>query len=235
VESDGKSLKGGVRAIVRNHHFIKEEMRNFRIFGFEGILLLYLAFLLMMINYMVFILEPLMYTIPGIDLNIKTGGILLAVFSLPAILLSIPFGKVADRIGKRKILITGIMIEAAGLYLFASAWAFYDLVLYALISAIGFALALPALDGLIVDKTRHHKVGELIGLWGAFIDLGYITGPLLAGILASMYGIRDTFAIMALILIISTVLVSLLEERKIIGPKAKSLHRYRRKRYPISL
>lgn len=235
VEGGGKTLREGVIGIIHEHHFLKQEMRNFRIFGFEGILLLYLAFLLMMIEYMIFVLEPLMYLIPGIDLTIKTGGILLAVFSLPVILFSIPFGKLADYAGKRKALIVGMLMQASALFLFASSTSFPMLVLFAMFFATGFALALPALDGLIVDKTLHHEKGELIGLWGAFMDGGYIAGPLVAGILADIVGIRDTFAIMAIILSVSTVLVAWLEERRIEGPKAKSLHRYRRKRYPISI
>ena len=235
IAGEGKSLAKGIAGIIKKHHFFREEMENFKIFGFEGIVLLYLAFLLMMIEYMIFVLEPLMYTIPGIDLTLKTGGLLLGAFSLPAIVLSIPFGRLADRIGKRKILITGILIEAAGLYLFSQGVEFKMLMLYALISASGFALALPALDGLIVDKTLHHKRGELVGIWGAFMDAGYIAGPLLAGILAYTFGIRTTLAIMAVILSVSTLFVAWLEERVVKGPKAKSLQRYRRKRYPISL
>ena len=235
VRGRGMPVGKGLRTLIRDHHFFREEIDNFRAFGFEGIVLLYLAFLLMMLQYMIFMLEPLMYTVPGVELTIRTGGILLAVFSVPAVLFSVPFGRMADKVGKRKVFVAGIVLEAFGLYFFANSLSFLMLILFAFISSVGFALALPALDGLIVDKTRRHSRGSQIGLWGAFMDAGYIMGPLVAGILAQSFGIIMTFKIMAFILASSTVLVVLLEEKKIGGGKVKSLFRYRIKQYPTSL
>jgi len=87
--------------------------------------------------------------------------------------------------------------------------------IFALLISSGWALALPALNGLIVDLTYKHKKGEMIGIWDFFMDSGYFAGPLLGGIIAQIFGIRYIFLVIGIAFLVSTLLLLLMRDKQI--------------------
>ncbi|MBW6452048.1 MAG: MFS transporter [DPANN group archaeon] len=157
-------------------------------------------------------LVPLFYSISGF--NPAYGGMLISFFYLPSIFLGFPFGKLADKIGKTKILAAGLIVTSIGLITFSQTFSLSGLIISALIISIGTIMATPSLNGLIIDKSYNHTKGEITGIWDFFMDLGFIIGPITAGFLAEFYGIRYAFMCFGALFLISTILVLFIKEEK---------------------
>ena len=73
---------------------------------------------------------------------------------------------------------------------------------------------MPSLDGLLVDLSYRHKKGYVVGVWNFSMDAGYVVGPLLGGTIAEAIGIKYTFFITGLVLLMSIALLLLSKVKK---------------------
>jgi len=137
------------------------------------------------------------------------GGILLAIFSLPGIFMSYFAGKLADKVGKKKILLLGLILMGSSLIYFSTAQDFILVLFFAFLISVGIVLAVPALNGLIADLAYRCKKGAIAGVWDFFMDLGYFLGPILGGLIAEQFGLRTIFLVFGEILIILAVPLSI--------------------------
>ncbi|MFH1199907.1 MAG: MFS transporter [Candidatus Micrarchaeota archaeon] len=163
------------------------------------ILLLLLAAGLAAFWEMVWTLQPLFYSAAG--LSPVLGGMLMAAFSLPAVFLGMPLGRLADRHGKRRVLLAGMLLMGTGILAFSTAQGFELMVVGALAVSAGGAGCLPALEGLVMDWASGRKKGVVAGWMDFFIDAGFIAGPLAGGLAAQAWGLSEAFAAAGLMLI----------------------------------
>lgn len=197
-----------------------KEVKNLRMFGFLGVLLLYLALLFTIWEEVLFVFEPLFYGPDVLNLSPKMGGVLLACFSLPGLFLSAPFGKLADKVGKKTILVTGLLIIGLSLLVFSRSSSLFIVFALALLISIGWVLSMVALNALIVDLSYDHKKGEIVGLWNFFMDIGFVIGPLIGGLIAEVWGVRNVFLTIGVVFLASSLLM-LMVSHKILATNTK--------------
>src|SRR5256885_4172180 len=95
-------------------------------------------------------------------------------------------GRLSDRVGRRPILLTTMVINAAGYVLFALAGSYVVLFVARLVS--GFAGGnISAAQAYVADITTPAERSKGMGIVGAAFGLGFIVGPALGG-LAAHYG-----------------------------------------------
>lgn len=164
------------------------------------LLLLLLALGLAAFWEMVWTLQPLFYAASG--LSPFHGGLLMAAFSLPAVFLAVPLGRLADERGKRKVLQAGLLVMGVGMLAFATAANFEAMVVGALAVSAGGAGCLPALEGLVMDWAKGKKKGVVAGWMDFFIDAGFVAGPLAGGLAAQAWGLNSTFGATGVVFII---------------------------------
>ena len=78
------------------------------------------------------------------------------------------------------------------------------------ISACFFSLILPAIDGAYADYISEtpRAETEIVGLEDLAFNIGYVVGPILAGLLADYFSIAKAFSMIGLIgIIVSLVLL----------------------------
>lgn len=123
-------------------------------------------------------------------------GMLTAIFALMGLLFSPIMGRLADRFGRKKILMLGTVGFAAAYVLFA----FTDSLLLAFIAraieGIAAAAMFPACISLISDFSSEKQRGQAMGLVGMSFSLGFIAGPAFGG-LASSFAVKDAFLLAA--------------------------------------
>jgi MFS family permease len=96
-----------------------------------------------------------------------------------------PVGWLADRWGRKEVMITGLLAQAALslIYLFIS-----DPILFILLrftEGMAAAAILPSARALVVDIMPPEKQGEAFGIFNAFFNAGFLLGPGIGGLLAS--------------------------------------------------
>ena len=89
-------------------------------------------------------------------------------------------GRLINRFGERRIILTGLLLNALGMVLLLKAYTFVTLTVYLTITGIGNQLIRPTNTSWISKQTRIGQ-GAAIGIMDAFLSLGRILGPLLGG------------------------------------------------------
>jgi len=110
-------------------------------------------------------------------------GLLITVYSVAQLFLAPLWGRISDRVGRRPILILGLLGSAASYLVFAYAGTLAILFLSRIMAGIGGA-TVPVAQAYITDITPPERRAGNLGLIGAAFGLGFIFGPALGGILA---------------------------------------------------
>ena len=108
-------------------------------------------------------------------------GALVFVFSAMQFLATALLGRLSDRIGRRPILLTTMLFNAAGYILFAFAPSYAVLFLARVIS--GFASGnISAAQAYVADITPPAERARGMGTIGAAFGIGFVLGPMIGGL-----------------------------------------------------
>lgn len=107
-------------------------------------------------------------------------GAIIGVFSLMQFVATALLGKLSDRIGRRPVLLTTMLVNAAGYTLFAFAGSYWVLFLSRVVS--GFAGGnISAAQAYMADISTPAERSRAMGMVGAAFGLGFSLGPAIAG------------------------------------------------------
>lgn len=142
------------------------------------------------------------------DLSMSASqlGLLFSVSMAVNMMFVLPVGSLTDRIGRKAILLPGILLSVLSLLMFAmgsSVWMFF---LAAIVYGMGVGIVGPAPAAYVGDLAPAGKTGITMGIYRSFGDLGFVFGPVLLGFIAD----RTTFSDAILVNSAMTMLVGLL-------------------------
>ena len=123
-------------------------------------------------------------------------GMLTATFALMSLLFSPFFGRLSDRIGRKKVLMIGTLGFTAAYLVFAFADSFLMALIARALEGFFAAAIFPACISLLSDFTSHEQRGQAMGLMMMTFSVGFIFGPALGGF-ASSFSVRDAFFLAA--------------------------------------
>jgi EmrB/QacA subfamily drug resistance transporter len=110
----------------------------------------------------------------------------LAVFLLTA-------GSLADRFGRRRLFLTGLVLFSVASALCALAPGAPTLIAARLLQGLGAAIVFPSSLAILAEAFQGAERRRAIGVWGAIIGLAFAAGPLIGGVLVDMIGWRGVF------------------------------------------
>jgi len=146
-------------------------------------------------------------------------GVLVAAFSFMQLLFTPVWGRLSDRMGRKPVLVIGLVCTIAGYILFGFASSFLILFLARLLGGIGGA-NISAAQAYIADVTSVEDRAKGMGLIGAAFGLGFVFGPFIGGLLVP-YGYEiPGFAAAALSTIALVTTIVFLPEPKMHAEKA---------------
>lgn len=119
-------------------------------------------------------------------------GLLVAVFALTQFVVSPYAGSWADRYGRKKVIVIGMLLFAVSEFLFGLASDAVLLFLSRMLGGVAAAFIMPAVMAYVVDITTEEDRGMGMGWISAAISTGFIIGPAIGGFLAE-FGIRVPF------------------------------------------
>jgi MFS family permease len=113
-------------------------------------------------------------------------------------------GHWSDRIGRKPLIVSGMLVQAAGLVLMAVSGARVGYVaVAAIILGIGTALVYPTLIAAVSDAVSPVARAPIIGVYRFWRDMGYVAGGLIVGLAADALDYSDAIALVAAITAVS--------------------------------
>jgi MFS transporter, DHA1 family, multidrug resistance protein len=125
-------------------------------------------------------------------ISIPLIGVILTVALVPAVSMEVPMGHLVDRRGIRKTLSIAVVLTTISAVLIPFSRNFYYIAIVVTAFTVSYTMIFIALYSRMSDIMSEEKVA-MTGAIATFKDLGYTTGPLLAGLLIEMVGITNTF------------------------------------------
>ena len=134
--------------------------------------------------------------IQALKLGLANPGIWFGVYAA-CILLSRPVaGPMSDRVSRRAVILPGLLLNIAGIFLLALATSPAWLMAGAIMGGLGTGAAQPALTTVAVDQSAADRRGQSLAQFQLFYDLGIGIGSLTLGILLDL--VDQSFSIMYL-------------------------------------
>ena len=154
----------------------------------------------------------LVYHAAGAGATVPQATFLFTIYSLLQFALAPAWGRLSDRIGRKPVLLAGLVGNAAGLALFASAHGLTALYAARALSGAMSSAALPTAMAYVADVTDEGARGRAMGRMGAAMGLGFIFGPAIGGALSQFGTALPFFGAAALNLITAGLAAALLRE-----------------------
>lgn len=152
-------------------------------------------------------LFPLLFAAAGMTLG--QIGVLVAIYPAVWGIGQIFTGAWSDRVGRKWLIVWGMVLQAVGIGVTALAGQFTGFALGAVLLGAGTALVYPTLLAAIGDAAHPTWRASAVGVYRLWRDLGYAVGALLAGLLADWQGLSFALWVVAALTMLSGVLVAL--------------------------
>ena len=132
----------------------------------------------------------------GRDLHASVSGLQWTIDAYTLVLAGLLMlgGATADRLGRRRVFLTGLVVFTAGSGLCSLAPGLGWLVGFRMMQAVGGAMLNPVAMSIITNTfTDRAERARAIGLWGGAFALSVALGPVIGGVLVDSVGWRGAF------------------------------------------
>lgn len=150
---------------------------------------------------MVWGLFPLFFA--GAHLNVEQIGVLAAIYPGVWGVSQLVTGALSDRLGRKGIIVAGMWIQAAAIFLVVLNEGFAYWALAMMLLGLGTALVYPTLLAAVSDVAHPDWRASAVGVYRLWRDGGYAVGALLAGVLADALGVTWAIAAIGLLTFLS--------------------------------
>jgi MFS family permease len=143
-------------------------------------------------------------------LGVERIGILKAIYPATWGVLQIATGPLSDRWGRKGLIVTGMWIQAGGLFITAATRQFEGWLVGSLLLGLGTAMVYPSLIAAVSDASHPTWRARSLSVYRFWRDLGYAIGALSAGLIADRFGLSWAIASIAALTFLSGVVVAAL-------------------------
>lgn len=135
-------------------------------------------------------------------------GMLLAAASLAALVVALPLGRLADRFGARRVTVASAAVFAVATLGQGVADSFGELLLSRALFGVAFAALWAAGAAWLADATSGNRRSQALAATTTVSGLGFIAGPVLAGVLADRYSTGTPFIVVGVAAAVVTVVLA---------------------------
>jgi EmrB/QacA subfamily drug resistance transporter len=132
----------------------------------------------------------------GRDLHTTVSGLQWTVDAYTLVLASLLMlsGSMADRLGRRRVFETGLVLFTLGSLLCSVAPTLGWLIVFRMLQAVGGSMLNPVAMSIIRNVfTDPRERAQAIGMWGATVGISLALGPVVGGVLVQSVGWRSIF------------------------------------------
>lgn len=113
-------------------------------------------------------------------------GFLIAIIAFAQFIFSPLAGNLSDRIGRKKLIVFGLVMTGIAQIGFALSGHLIELFLWRFLTGVGSAFIMPSVMAYAADITTLEERGKAMGLIGAAISFGFMIGPGIGGALSNV-------------------------------------------------
>ena len=146
-------------------------------------------------------------------------GLAIGVYGLTQGLFQLPFGFLSDRVGRKKMIIIGLLLFCGGSIVAALADNIHQIILGRALQGMGAIAAV--VMALAADLSREEVRMRIMAVIGMSIGLSFMVSMIVGPILAAQFGISGIFWITAVLAFISLFIVTYITP----DPEQQSFHR----------
>ncbi|WP_207905946.1 MFS transporter [Aestuariirhabdus litorea] len=132
-------------------------------------------------------------------------GIAIGGYGLTQALLQIPFGMMSDRIGRKPVIVAGLLLFAAGSLLAAGADSIYGVIVGRCLQGAG-AIASTIL-ALLSDLTREQSRTRAMAVVGMSIGLSFCVAMVVGPLVTAWFGLTGLFMVTAALSMVALVII----------------------------
>ena len=145
-------------------------------------------------------------------LGVERIGILKAIYPATWGILQIATGPLSDRWGRKGLIVAGMWVQAAGLFLTAATSHFEWWLVGSLLLGLGTAMVYPSLIAAVSDASHPSWRARSLSVYRFWRDLGYAIGALAAGLIADLFGMVWAIGMIGALTFLSGVVVAVAME-----------------------
>jgi MFS family permease len=187
-----------------------------RAFLEKGLIYLYIGISLRMLGLVGVFSLIFVYMVEELGIAPSLMGIVASLNPASQILLLIFFGRLVDRVGRKRIFVLGFLLSAFVPLIFSFANGPGLMLLGYVVLGISYSALASGSTTFVSDVAPPSRSGELLGFLHTSRGLGGIFGPLIAGALASLWGYRVMFFVLAGAVFLGFLIASLKTEESLL-------------------
>jgi MFS family permease len=130
-------------------------------------------------------------------------GYVFTIYGVVGTIAPLVLGELSERVGKRNIIIVGMVFEALAFVLLPWVSGIVLISVTAMLLSFGNSATSPIMMALLTDKISTAKHGLALGVYGSGEDLGIWLGPLMIGYLYQTYSAEVSFHVTAAIMLVT--------------------------------
>ncbi|MFD9204908.1 MFS transporter [Streptomyces sioyaensis] len=130
------------------------------------------------------------------DLHASVSGMQWTIDAYTLVMASLLMlsGSMADRLGRRRVFLVGLVVFALGSLLCSLAPGLGWLVVFRMVQAVGGSMLNPVAMSIITNTfTEPRERARAIGAWGGVVGISMAAGPVIGGLLVQSVGWRSIF------------------------------------------
>lgn len=144
-----------------------------------------------------FVRSSINLALPAIATDFSLSAVFLTwistIYLLVNAILYIPFGRIGDIYGRKRIFQYGLVIFTVSSFLSAFSTSGYMFLFFRVLQAVGNAMVFANLNAMISSAFPENERGRAFGLTSMGVFIGLIIGPILGGAITQILGWRTLF------------------------------------------
>jgi DHA1 family multidrug resistance protein-like MFS transporter len=143
----------------------------------------------------------------GLGASYTLLGAVISIYGAVQMITQIPIGRLSDRLGRKPLMLLGLLSFALMPPFYIYAQDAYALIPIRIVGGLGASAVWPLAMALIIDKARRESRGSAMGWYNAAFYSALAVGPVVGGTLYDLLGLQAPFLLWSVLGLISVLVV----------------------------